>query len=249
MQAVLRERGLLTAGVAAELAAGRQYWREEARLCGLMLRRPAIPPEGHGAACGFSLEEALAASAAKSFDYRLLNQLVYALRGAPPDAALLEFLRVDELLVDIGGWEGAACGGRARWLALQAAGRPGTCTVEGACHATPLLPHPPAPPPQPAGDDLLDYEDDVTAGPSAGGSFNVLRCYAHLHGRAAPLELVRRIGELEAARDALLAALPPEQQRHVKQRQVDAAEEGAGALRWQIPQVILDEAAFREQFA
>lgn len=38
----------------------------------------------------------------QSFDYRCLNALLYALRGAAPDAPLLEFLRADELLVDIG---------------------------------------------------------------------------------------------------------------------------------------------------
>lgn len=32
----------------------------------------------------------------------MLNLLLYALRGASPDSVLLEFLRVDEHLVDIG---------------------------------------------------------------------------------------------------------------------------------------------------
>ncbi|PRW60108.1 pyruvate dehydrogenase E1 beta subunit [Chlorella sorokiniana] len=198
MEAVLRERGLLTPGVTAELAAGRRYWREERRLCSLMKRHPAVPPQGHGAACGFTLAEALSASGAKSFDYRCLNALLYALRGVQPDAALLEFLRIDELLVDIG-------------------------------------------------DDLLDYEDDITAG--GGGSFNILRCYVHLFGRDAPLHLARRIGQLEAERERLLRVLPPAQQAHVRRRQVDAAgEEGEGALRWQMPAVVLDETAFRAQY-
>lgn len=65
MEAVLRERGLLTPGVAAELAAGRRYWREERRLCSLMQRHPAVPPSGHGAECAFTLAEALSASGAK----------------------------------------------------------------------------------------------------------------------------------------------------------------------------------------
>lgn len=70
VHAVLRERGLLTPGVQHELAAGQRYWAEERRLCSLMQRQPAVPPAGHAASCGFSLEEVLAASAAKSFDYR-----------------------------------------------------------------------------------------------------------------------------------------------------------------------------------
>lgn len=71
----------------------------------------------------------------------------------------------------------------------------------------------------------------------------------HLYGREAPLHLARRIGQLEAERERLLAALPLEQQAHVRRRQVDAAgEEGEGALRWQMPSVILDEEAFRARF-
>lgn len=65
MEAVLRERGLLTPAVSAELAAGQRYWREERRLCSLMQQHPAVPPEGHGAACGFTLAEALSASGTK----------------------------------------------------------------------------------------------------------------------------------------------------------------------------------------
>ena len=199
MEAVLRERGLLTAGVQQELAAGQAYWRQERRLCSLMQQQPAVPPGGHGSACGFTLEEALQASGSKSFDYRLLNHLVYALRGVEPDSALLEFLRVDELLVDIG-------------------------------------------------DDLLDYEDDICAG-GCGGSFNVLRCYVHLYGGDAPLRLVERVSQLEAQRAELLAALPPAAQAHIRRRQVDAASEGEGALRWQVPTIILNEAQFRKEFA
>ncbi|KAL4458205.1 hypothetical protein ABPG75_013070 [Micractinium tetrahymenae] len=198
VEAVLRQRDLLTEGVRWELLAGRQYWQEERRLCALMQRSPAVPPGGNAGDCGFTVQEVLAASAAKSFDYRLLNHLLYALRGVQPDEALLAFLRADELLVDMG-------------------------------------------------DDFLDYEDDITAG--GGGSFNLLRCFVHLHGEAAPLRLAERISELEDERERLLAALPAQQRQFLRRRQVEAAEgEGAGALRWQVPPLVLDEAAFRRQF-
>lgn len=102
-------------------------------------------------------------------------------------------------------------------------------------------------PPGPPGDDFLDYEDDITA--AGGGSFNLLRCFVHLYGEAAPLHLARRIGELEDERERLLAALPGEQRRFLRRRQVEAAEgEGEGALQWQVPPLVLDEAAFRRQF-
>ena len=99
-----------------------------------------------------------------------------------------------------------------------------------------------------AGDDLHDYEEDICAA-SGAGSFNVLRCYVHCYGHDAPLRLAQRVGELERQRAELLARLPPHQQQHVQRRQVDAATEGEGALRWQMPPVILDEARFRAQFS
>ena len=51
---------------------------------------------------GFTLDTLHAASEGKSFDYRLLNHLLFALRGVEPDRDLLQFLFVDEHLVDIG---------------------------------------------------------------------------------------------------------------------------------------------------
>ncbi|GAB4820398.1 hypothetical protein N2152v2_007444 [Parachlorella kessleri] len=65
-----------------------------------MLSKSQIPASGHQP--GFSLEEVHETSLGKSFDYRLLNLVLYALRCQPPDPLLLEFLRVDEHLVDIG---------------------------------------------------------------------------------------------------------------------------------------------------
>ncbi len=100
----------------------------------------------------------------------------------------------------------------------------------------------------PPGDDLVDYEDDITAG-GGSGSFNILRCLVHLYGQDAPLQLAQRVGQLEAQREELLRALPPAQQEHVRRRQVDAAEEGEGALRWQVPSLVLDEGVFRQQYA
>jgi hypothetical protein len=93
-----------------------------------------------------------------------------------------------------------------------------------------------------------DYEDDIDAG-GGGGSFNILRCYVHLFGRAAPLQLAKRIAVLEQQREDLLARLPPSHQQHVARRQVEAGSEGAGGgLRWQMPSLVLDEAAFRRRF-
>jgi len=48
-----------------------------------------------------SLEEVLACSMSKSFDYRVLNFLLYRVAGKPYDEQALAFLLVDEHLVDI----------------------------------------------------------------------------------------------------------------------------------------------------
>jgi hypothetical protein len=60
------------------------------------------------------------------------------------------------------------------------------------------------------------------------------------------LAQARRIGDLEAERARLLAALPPRQRELIVTRQADAAE-GQGSDKWIFPAPILREAAFRER--
>ncbi|KXZ41442.1 hypothetical protein GPECTOR_465g378 [Gonium pectorale] len=74
-------------------------------------------------------------------------------------------------------------------------------------------------------DDLVDYEDDVLA-----NSFNVFRCYIHLHGRSAGLKLVggrdpaERISDLERRHRELLSRLAPQLQEHYWRRHEEACE-------------------------
>eukprot|EP00803_Ostreobium_quekettii_P000365 evm.model.scf_159.4 EVM.evm.TU.scf_159.4 scf_159:33780-34786(-) len=51
--------------------------------------------------CGFTLEQVHLASSAKSFDFRILHMLLFLLIKKPYNDTLLEFLRVDECLIDI----------------------------------------------------------------------------------------------------------------------------------------------------
>ncbi|KAK9823135.1 hypothetical protein WJX72_000504 [[Myrmecia] bisecta] len=97
--AVLRERGLLSSAISEQLQEGRLYWQSERDLCARMLR---ANPAAASAQPPFSVEEVHAASLRKSFDYRVLNLLLYNLTDTTPDRALLDFLYVDEHLVDIG---------------------------------------------------------------------------------------------------------------------------------------------------
>ena len=87
----LAARGVLDERVSAELDAGQRYWALERRICAA-LGRGAVPDAADVAAC----------HEAKSFDYRALHCVLHRLLRAPYDDQLLAFLRLDELLVDIG---------------------------------------------------------------------------------------------------------------------------------------------------
>lgn len=87
----LAARGVLDERVGAELDAGRRYWALERRVCAA-LGRGVAPDAADVAAC----------HAAKSFDYRVLHCVLHRLLAAPYDDQLLAFLRLDELLVDVG---------------------------------------------------------------------------------------------------------------------------------------------------
>lgn len=89
---------------------GRRYWQLERRLCADMLQAAAQSSAGAAAAkpatatatVPFTLADVLTTHESKSFDYRVLNLLLHKLAGTPYDHAVLAFLRVDEMLVDIG---------------------------------------------------------------------------------------------------------------------------------------------------
>lgn len=79
------------------LLQGKLYWQKERAICAYLADFASI--RNHQS---FTLEELHATSEAKSFDYRLLNHLLFSLRGVRPDREMLQFLFVDEHLVDIG---------------------------------------------------------------------------------------------------------------------------------------------------
>mmetsp|Transcript_42611 Transcript_42611/g.101170 ORF Transcript_42611/g.101170 Transcript_42611/m.101170 type:complete len:294 (-) Transcript_42611:161-1042(-) len=105
LRGVLRSLGLLDERVSAELDQGLSYWREERRLCAAMRSHPPLragcTPEEAAAARTFTPEEVHECSLRKSFDYRVLNLVLHRLTERPYDETLLEFLLVDEHLVDI----------------------------------------------------------------------------------------------------------------------------------------------------
>ena len=76
---------------------GRMYWQKERDICtqlGIAKSDETVK--------AFTVQDLHAASEAKSFDYRLLSHLLFGLRKEKPDRELMQFLFVDEHLVDIG---------------------------------------------------------------------------------------------------------------------------------------------------
>lgn len=84
---LLQHNGLLSERIREELKYGEEYWALERKLC--------------GASEQISVEDALRAIHLKSFDYRVLNLLLYQLRGEEVNDLHMEFLTVSEYLVEI----------------------------------------------------------------------------------------------------------------------------------------------------
>ncbi|BDA43030.1 hypothetical protein COCOBI_04-0400 [Coccomyxa sp. Obi] len=103
LQAVLEDRGLWSQRLADELSKGEEYWQLERAICAAMLRHPRCSADSTPeSARHLSINQIYVASLSKSFDYRVLNLLLYGVTGRPVDDHLMAFLAVDEHLVDIG---------------------------------------------------------------------------------------------------------------------------------------------------
>ncbi|KAL1569652.1 hypothetical protein AAHA92_01106 [Salvia divinorum] len=87
---VLERYGLLSERIQEELKYGEEYWHLERKLCCAVARNKEI-----------SIEDVTRAIHLKSFDYRVLNLLLYQLRGEKVKELHMEFLSVSELLVEV----------------------------------------------------------------------------------------------------------------------------------------------------
>ncbi|KAK2977047.1 hypothetical protein RJ640_007505 [Escallonia rubra] len=87
---LLEHRGLLTERIRDELKSGEEYWTLERKLCCAIMCRKEI-----------SVEDVMRAIHLKSFDYRVLNLLLYQLRKEKVNELHMEFLSVSEFLVEI----------------------------------------------------------------------------------------------------------------------------------------------------
>mgnify|MGYP001230233545 CR=1 FL=1 len=262
LHSVLRTQGLLSQRVLARLREGERYWELERKLSAAMAAGMAV-----------SETEVREASSLKSFDYRVLNEVLLLLiararadraeRRGPPVAELRGPPVASPAPVGaapVGAADAAgetAEGTNRKRLAvsertLVAGGDPegqiGDCSRA------------PAALPDHFGalgqflrvdeqltdicDDLRDYETDVLR-----NSFNVLRGLAHVHGDEATCHLARLIGELECEHRTLLSKLPKgcaDCYRDCRRR----AMKKEGTERWIFPAVVFfssaTEATFRD---
>ncbi|KAL3845153.1 hypothetical protein ACJIZ3_002556 [Penstemon smallii] len=87
---VLESQRLLTARISEEFRFGEEYWALERKLCCALVSNKEI-----------SIEDVTRAIHLKSFDYRVLNLLLYQLRGEKVNELHMEFLSISELLVEV----------------------------------------------------------------------------------------------------------------------------------------------------
>eukprot|EP00249_Psilotum_nudum_P011300 c23088_g1_i3 orf=484-1860(-) len=90
LEAALAERNWLTERIENEFKDGREYWALELALCRALIMKEKI-----------SISDVLKASRLKSFDYRVLNLLLYRLTNKLVDEMHMEFLSVSEFLVEV----------------------------------------------------------------------------------------------------------------------------------------------------
>ncbi|XP_057430383.1 uncharacterized protein LOC130723380 isoform X2 [Lotus japonicus] len=87
---IFEHKGLLTGRIKDELRLGEEYWALERKLCHAMTNKEEI-----------LVDDVMKAIHLKSFDYRVLNLLLYELRGAKVEDLHMEFLSVSEFLVEV----------------------------------------------------------------------------------------------------------------------------------------------------
>ncbi|PVH35398.1 hypothetical protein PAHAL_7G172000 [Panicum hallii] len=90
LNGLFRSQGLMTDRLRTELESGIQYWSLERKLCQALSRNEKI-----------SIDDVMKAIHLKSFDYRVLNLLMYQLTGQQVNELHMDFLSISEFLVEI----------------------------------------------------------------------------------------------------------------------------------------------------
>ncbi|KAF9681865.1 hypothetical protein SADUNF_Sadunf05G0047300 [Salix dunnii] len=224
----LQHHGLLTERINEEFRFGEEYWDLERKLCSALLNQTEI-----------LVEDVMRAIHLKSFDYRVLNLLLYQLRGEKVNDVHMEFLSISEFLVEVSD----------DFLAFGC-----MCMAKCKCvFAIPLM----------GLDEWFDYEDDVLE-----NNFNIFRMFVRIYGPAmAPAMLVsdlsilfvkfnrkaKNIAEAEEKYDSLMKTLDPQLSTNYQRRCEEATEEGGKMSgyplgTWNIPPAIVDEELYRSNW-
>ncbi|CAK8567287.1 unnamed protein product [Lathyrus sativus] len=87
---IFEQRCLLTERISEELKQGEEYWALERKLCHALINEEEI-----------LIDDVIKAIHLKSFDYRVLNLLLYQLQGAKAEELHMEFLSISEFLVEV----------------------------------------------------------------------------------------------------------------------------------------------------
>ncbi|XP_023737869.1 uncharacterized protein LOC111885871 isoform X4 [Lactuca sativa] len=87
---LLESYGIYTDRIRDELKCGEEYWALERKLCSALTNKQEI-----------QIEDVMRAIHLKSFDYRVLNLLLYQLNGKDINETHMEFLSVSEFLVEV----------------------------------------------------------------------------------------------------------------------------------------------------
>lgn len=90
LMTLLELKGLSTHRIREELRQGEEYWALERKLCHALVNKEEI-----------LVEDVMTAIHLKSFDYRVMNLLLYKLRGEKVEELHMEFLSVSEFLVEV----------------------------------------------------------------------------------------------------------------------------------------------------
>ncbi|OIW01094.1 hypothetical protein TanjilG_25202 [Lupinus angustifolius] len=212
---LLERKDLLTERITEELRHGVEYWALERKLCFALINGEEI-----------LVEDVMKAIHLKSFDYRVLNLLLYQLRGAMDDVLENNF-NILRMFVRIYG------------ASIAPSMLPEELHMEFLSISEFLVE---------VSDDLYDYEDDVLE-----NNFNILRMFVRIYGASiAPSMLAKCISEAEDKYKTLLESLDPQLSLSYRKRCEEATREGGQVSEhplgaWTIPTVIVDEEMYRSK--
>ncbi|OUZ99616.1 hypothetical protein BVC80_9061g43 [Macleaya cordata] len=213
---LLGHLGLMTERIRAELKCGEEYWLLERKLCNALVSKQQI-----------LIEDVMRASHLKSFDYRVLNLLLYQLRGKQVDDLHMEFLSTSEFLVEVS--DDFACASCLFFMCMSGMAHlhEWVCDIVHENFA-------------------VEQGDDVVE-----NNFNILRMFVGIYGASmAPTMLAQYITEAEEKYERLSKSLDENLSLNCWRRCEEATREGGKISghsfgTWNIPTVIADEELYR----